>query len=98
MRVTYQRFGGLAPKLMNRVPRYEEDLSPDLSSEARGLVPADFYSLKSTSESKRKPDMFLHEIAVQDDGKENRVVLTDEGISPALRRFVEWLQKRAGVS
>src|SRR5215510_5231846 len=98
MRVTYQRFGGLVPKLMNRAPRYEEDLSPDLSAEARRLMPADFYSLKSTSESKRKPDMFLHEIGVQDDGKENRVVLTDEDISPELQPFVTWLQKRAGVS
>jgi hypothetical protein len=98
MRVVYQRFGGLMPKLMNRAPRYEEDLSPDLSTEARRLVPPEFYSLKPTSESKRKPDMFLHEIAVEDGGKENHVVLTDEDIPPKLQPFVAWLQQRAGVS
>jgi hypothetical protein len=96
--VIYQRHGGLMPKLMNRAPRYEEDLPPDLSTEARRLVPADFYSMSSTTEAKRRPDMFLHEIAVEDGGREHRVVLTDDDMPPKLRPFVEWLQKRAGVS
>ncbi len=73
-------------------------LPHNLPPAAPRLVPSEFYSLKSTADSKRRPDMFLHEIAVEDGGKENRVVLTDEDISSKLQPFVEWLQKRAGVT
>jgi Emfourin len=98
MRVAYQRFGGLSPALMNRAPRYEAELAPKVAAVARRLVPAEFFSLGSTASERRRPDMFLHEIVVEDEGREHRVVLSDEDITPALRPFVEWLQDRAGVS
>jgi hypothetical protein len=98
MRVVYQRFGGLSPTLMNRAPRYEVELPAPDAITARRLIPPEFFSLESTPDRNRRPDMFLHEIAVEDGSRSHRVVLSDEDISPTLRPFVEWLQQRAGVS
>jgi len=98
MRVVYQRHGGLSPALMNRAPRYDVELSPQEVSAARRLVPPDFFRMASTAQKDRRPDMFMHEIGVEDEGRQHTVTLSDEDISPALRPFVEWLQHRAGVS
>jgi hypothetical protein len=97
MRVTYQRSGGLSPALMNRAPRYVEDLAAGDEAAARRLIPKNFFSIASTPERSRRPDMFLHEIVVEDGARHHRVVLADEDIRPSLRPFVEWLQKKAGV-
>ena len=96
MRVVYQRFGGLSPALTNRAPRYDVELSGADAAAARRLLPSEFFTQTSTASKNRRPDMFLHEIAVEDGGREHRVMLSDEDISDALRPFVEWLQDRAG--
>jgi hypothetical protein len=98
MRVAYQRFGGLSPALMNRAPRYDAELSPAEAAAARRLIPPDFFDRSSTPDAHRRPDMFLHEISVEDGARHHRVVLSDEDISAAIRPFVEWLQDKAGVS
>jgi len=83
---------------MNRAPRYEAELSPRDASAARRLIPSEFFGQASTDSKRRRPDAFVHEIAVEDEGREHRVMLADEEISPALRPFVDWLQRRAGVT
>ena len=98
MRVVYQRFGGLSPALMNRAPRYEVELPARDETAARKLIPPDFFKMASTPDTKRRPDMFVHEIAVDDGTHQHTVMLSDEDIPPKLRPFVDWLQQRAGVS
>ena len=95
MRVVYQRHGGLSPALMNRAPRYEAELSPGEAATARRLVPPEFFTLPSSGPRARRPDMFLHEISVEDGGRQHRVVLSEEDVAPELRPFVEWLQQKA---
>jgi Emfourin len=82
---------------MNRQPRYEADLSQHETDAARGLIPPEFFDLESTPSARRHPDMFLHEVSVDDRGRHHRVVLSDEDVSLTLRPFVEWLQEKAGL-
>lgn len=98
MRVVYQRFGGLSPVLMNRAPRFEAELSERDTAAVRRLIPSGFFEQPPTAEKGRRPDMFLHEISVEDEGRHHRVVLSEDDISPELRPLVEWLQHRAGVT
>jgi hypothetical protein len=83
---------------MNRVPRYDAELSPQDASNVRRLIPQEFFVLESTAAKNRRPDIFLHEISVEDEGRQRRVMLSDADIPATLRPFVEWLQHRAGVT
>ena len=65
---------------------------------ARRLIPPEFFAQQSTGSKNRRPDMFLHEMSVEDGGRQHRVVLADEDISTTLRPFVTWLQHKAGVT
>jgi hypothetical protein len=87
----------MSPRLMNRAGRYDAVLSAADAADARRLLPPSFFEQQSTDGPRRRPDMFLHEIAVEDDGRAHAVTLSDEDIAPSLRPFVEWLQRKAGV-
>src|SRR5438093_6274617 len=97
MHVTYQRFGGFSPQLMNRAPRYDAQLSEDDALKARSLLPADFFVLTSSGPPTRGVDAFRYEIGVDDGtGRQNQVTLSEMDVPPSLRPFLDWLQQKCG--
>ena len=94
MRVAYQRYGGLAPRLMNRAPRLELELSAGDAAAVRKLLPADFYALRPGAESRARDD-FRHEITVEDGGRAHTVTLGESEVPSRLRPLLAWLQDRA---
>ncbi len=96
MRITFQRFGGLAPGLMNRAAPFEADLSAADEAEVRPLIPDAFFSLESSGPPKRAPDAFRYEISVEDGARSHRVTLSETDIPETMRPFIEWLQEKAG--
>src|SRR5262245_14386247 len=95
MRVAYQRFGGLAPRLMNRAPRLELELSARDEAAVRKLLPADFFALRAPKSGSRARDAFSHEITVEDGGRSHTLTLGEADVPDKLRPLLDWLQERA---
>jgi hypothetical protein len=96
MRVEFQRFGGLYPALMNRVPRYVAELSPSEAEEVRKLVPPDFASLGESAE-RRRPDSFSYNIVIDDGKGAHQVTLQESDVPASLRPLIDWLSARAAT-
>jgi hypothetical protein len=97
VKLEFQRFGGFAPGVMNRAPRYVAELSGDDAEKARALLPANFRDLTSSPPPTRDPSAFRYEIVVGDGGDEHRVVLSESDVPDSLRPFLEWVSVRAGL-
>jgi hypothetical protein len=95
MRVAYQRFGGLAPRLVNRAPKLELELSARDEAAVRKLLPADFFALRAPPGGPRGRDAFSHEITVQDGARSHTVTLGEAEVPDSLRPLLDWLQARA---
>jgi hypothetical protein len=98
MHVAYQRHGGLAPRLMNRGMSLDQDLTPEDARHVRALLPPEFFSLESSRDSGRNPDMFRHEIAVTVGDRSHRVILAEDEVPASLRPLVDWLQAKASAA
>ena len=95
MRVAYQRFGGLAPRLMNRAPKLEIELSARDEAAVRKLLPADFFALRAPKAGTHGRDAFSHEITVEDGGRSHTVTLGETEVPDTLRPLLDWLQDKA---
>jgi hypothetical protein len=95
MRVTFERFGGLCPALMNRVPRYAAELTEEEEKEVRQWIDPSFYRLQSSAPS--PGDAFRYELIVEDAERNHRVVLAERDVPDALRPLIVWLERRAGL-
>ena len=95
MRVAYQRFGGLAPRLTSRAPRLELELSARDEAAVRKLLPPDFFALRAPPGAPHGRDAFSHEITVDDGARRHTVTLDEAEVPDVLRPLLDWLQKRA---
>jgi hypothetical protein len=87
----------LSPALMNRAPRFVADLTPVDEARVRGLIPADFFELRSSGPPTRGGDAFQYDIVVDDGSRRHQVTLAEQDIPPSLRAFVQWLQHKGGA-
>ena len=98
MQVSFQRFGGVSPILMNRLPPFVKELTADEAVEARNLLPPAFYDLASSGSPTRAVDAFRYDIAVDDGGQSHHVELAEGDVPTWLRPFLNWLLQKASGS
>jgi hypothetical protein len=96
MRIEFERFGGLEPRLMNRLPRWSGELSADEERLVRPWIGTDFYSLASSPPPRHGGGAFRYDITVSDGERTHRVVLAEEAVPPSLRPLIDWLERKAG--
>jgi hypothetical protein len=96
MRIEFERFGGLEPRLMNRLPKWSGELSADEEQLVRPWIGPDFYSLASSPPPRHGGGAFRYDITVTDGDRTHHVVLAEEAVPPPLRPLIDWLERKAG--
>jgi len=96
MRIEFERFGGLEPRLMNRLPKWSGELSADEEQLVRPWIGTDFYSLASSPPPRHGGGAFRYDITVTDGDRTHRVVLAEEAVPLSLRPMIAWLERKAG--
>jgi hypothetical protein len=96
MRLEFERFGGLEPRLMNRLPKWAGELSADEEQLVRPWLGTEFYALASSPPPRHGGGAFRYAITVTDGERTHRVILADEDVPPSLRPMMAWLERKAG--
>ena len=96
MRIEFERFGGLEPRLMNRRPKWSGELSADEEQLVRPWIGPDFYSRASSPPPRHGGGAFRYDITVTDGDRTHHVVLAEEAVPPPLRPLIDWLERKAG--
>ena len=101
IRIHFERTGGLAGPAMRRTCTLDIDNLPaDEANEFRKLLEgADVASVPAnTSRSVAvRPDAFRYRLAIEVDGRQNIVEVSDADMPASLRPLVKWLAKRASA-